>query len=446
VTPDFSLPEASHPRVRRADLPPGPRGALWQTVRYARNPLAFYLDGTARHGDVFTAPSVLGPVVVLSHPADLRTLFSLPPSAFERWSVGMVEPLLGSSSVLLTSGETHLAQRRMIAPAFHREALDALIARIDWVAADHARSWPVATSFDIKDRLVDLAIDVIARAVFGIEDPARIAQLSDAIRDTLGAMGPTMMFARIVAPWLAVFGPYARFLAAREALDRLVYAEIDAPSARGGILAILGAARDEAGRGFTREELRDQLVTLVFAGHETSAIGLAWAMYWLHRHPRALATLRDELATAGGEVARLPYLDAVCRETLRLHPTVPEVIRKLKAPLTLRNVTLPTGVAVAACIAATHHREDLYPDPTAFRPERFLERRYAAHEFLPFGGGVHRCGGEALAWTEMKTIIARLLGDCSFSLASPRAISPRLRSITMEPRGRISVTMERLGE
>ncbi|MEP7262479.1 MAG: cytochrome P450 [Usitatibacter sp.] len=409
-------------------------------MRYVRNPQAFYLDCVARYGDVFTAPSVLGPIVVLSHPDDLRALFSLSPHAFGRWSVEAVQPLLGRSSMILTDGAHHLAQRRMTAPAFHREAIGGIAARIDSIAADHLQRWPEQRAFDIKDRLLDLSIDVILQVAFGSVELERLAALGAAIRRTLESMSATMMLARVVAPRVESFGPYARFLAARAQLDRLVFAEIDAPAAADSMLGMLHGSRDAAGKGFTREELRDQLVSVIFAGHETSAIGLAWAMYWLHRHPASLEFLRAELVGAA-DISRLPYLDAVCREALRLHPTVPEVVRKLKAPLVLRNVTLPAGTAVAACIAATHHRESLYPEPGAFRPERFLERRFGPDEFLPFGGGVHRCAGEALAMLEMKTILARVVTYARFELLNSQAIRPRLCSITMEPRGKIMLAM-----
>jgi cytochrome P450 len=260
-------------------------------------------------------------------------------------------------------------------------------------------------------------------------------------------MGPAMMLARMVHEGLGAFGPYARFRRARADLDRLIYQEIDGASPADSMLDMLKGMRDEAGAGFSREALRDQLVTLIFAGHETSAIGLSWGIHWLHRHPDSLAVLRAELdgvAHLDAEtLSRLPYLDAVCKETLRLHPTVPEVIRKLNEPLQLQSVLLPAGIPVAACIVATHHRAELYPDPGTFRPERFLERRFAAHEFLPFGGGVHRCAGEAFAWLEIKAILATLVMRRTFTLVDARAATPALRSITMEPRGGVPVTMQR---
>jgi cytochrome P450 family 110 len=430
---------------RRLDLPPGPRGALWQTIRYVRNPLQYYLDSTAKYGDTFTVPSVLGPVVVVSHPTDLRTFFSLPPHAFQRWSVDAVRPLLGAGSILVSSGASHLTQRRMIAPALHRERVGAIGGQIMAIAGAHADAWPIGETFVLQDRLVDLSIEAILRAVLGLERGPRLADLHRAIRAMLTAMSPTMMLTRMVAPSLGSRGPYARFWRAREDLDRLIYETIDMAGAGGGMVDMLCGARDDSGNGFSRDELRDQLVTLIFAGHETSAIALTWALYWLDRNPEVLARLLRELDDVPGfnadALARLPYLDAVCKETLRLYPTVPEVIRQLNEPLDLRKVHLPADTAVAACIVATHHLEDLYPAACEFKPERFLAKRFASHEYLPFGGGVHRCAGEALAWLEMKVILSTIVDRLRVKPSGGGVATPVLKSITMGPRGGIPVTV-----
>ncbi len=441
---------ASKVNAQGSNLPQGPRGALWQTMRYVHNPLKFYLRCVAKYGDAFTVPTVLGPVVVISRPSHLRTLFSLPPSAFERWSVEAVSPLLGDSSVLLTSGDQHLQQRRLMAPAFHKDCIKASAERIATLTRAHAACWPQGRPFRLQDKLVELSIEVILCTVLGIVDAEKVQRFRDAILNTLAAMGPKLMLARAMHERLAVLGPYARFTRARDELDRLLFVEIDAARSSSDqadhMLNVLLGVRDESGKGFSRGELRDQLMTLIFAGHETSAIALTWCIYWLKRYPATLAALSTELDGAGDwdadTLARLPYLDAVCKETLRLYPTVAEVVRKLKAPLQLDGMLLPTGMPVAACIVAAHHREDIYPDPGVFMPERFLQRRYAAHEYLPFGGGVHRCAGEAFAWLEMKVILATLITRLRFSLTHRSAVTPVLRSITMAPRGGVSVMVE----
>lgn len=424
-------------------LPPGPRGAWWQTLCYVRNPLRFYLRCAAQYDGLFTAPTILGPLVVVSRPEHVRTLFALPPSDFGRWSVAAVQPLLGASAVLLTDGERHLQQRRMMAPAFHRERVYGHADTLEMLTRRHVATWPQQQEFQLQERLIDLAIDIILSVVLGVPE-ARRQPLRMAMRNTLASIGPWLMLARAMSERTTRFGPYARFLQARRQLDDLLLAEIDQSTAAAPtVLGVLQGMRDEHGQPFSREELRDQVMTLLFAGHETSAIALSWAIYWLHRHPAVLQTLRRELADIDcrhtATLLALPYLDAVCHEALRLHPTVPEVIRQLKVPLALEGFALPAGTPVAACIVATHHRPELYPQPERFWPERFLQRRYAAHEYYPFGGGVHRCLGESLAWMEMKVLLATLLQTCRFELAGRGPTSPVLRSITMAPRDGIPV-------
>jgi cytochrome P450 len=416
-------------------LPPGPRGALWQTARYLRNPSAFYLRCARDHGDTFTVPSVLGPVVCIHRPAHLRQLFALAGEDFSHWNEALVTPMLGPSSVMVTSGERHLRQRRMLAPMFRtrREDLASLAERVAKTALEHAARWPVGARFRLQERLIALSMDVILESILGVTDAARVQAYRSAISRTLRAMGPATMIARVVHARLAAVA-YRRFLRERGRLDALLYAEIDARSA--------GEWRrvcDEQGVPPPREELRDQLITFILAGHDTTAVALAWAIYWLARHPAALERVQGEVEGAS-DLLSLPYLDAVCRESLRLHPTVPEVIRKLRVPLALEDAgVLPAGTAVAACIVAAHRRPGLYARPAEFIPERFLERRYAAHEFLPFGGGTHRCVGEVFAMLELKVILASLLRRLRFELAGQREETPRLRSIIMEPRGGVAV-------
>jgi cytochrome P450 family 110 len=427
---------------------PGPRGALLQTIRYVRNPLAFYLSAIEKFGDSFTAPSVLGPIAVISHPDDIRALFALPSDAFERWSVDAVEPLLGRNSVLLSSGHRHSQQRRMIAPAFHRERIFSIAGRIPTITDANVQAWPQGQTFNLQDQLIALSIDVVLAAVLGAKSASEIGAYRMAITDTLSAMSPSLMLTRAISERLAnLLGPYARFKRARALLDTMLYAEIDAAKmaqqTNDTMLGILLATRDEVGQPLSQEEIRDQLMTLIFAGHETSAIGLTWGIYWLQHSPNVLTALLEELDSAHSldveTLTKLPYLDAVCKETLRLHPVVPEVIRKSKRPLTLRHTVLPAETPVAACIVATHHRADLYVEPHRFNPQRFIDRRYASHEYLPFGGGAHRCPGEAFALLEMKVILANLVTRYQFTLEETAPVTPTLRSITMEPRGGLRV-------
>ena len=208
--------------------------------------------------------------------------------------------------------------------------------------------------------------------------------------------------------------------------------------AREDILSLLLAARDEAGDAMHDDELRDELMTLLFAGHETTAIAIAWACYWLHRHPPVLERLRAEVDALGDDpqpdaIVRLPYLDAVCNEVLRLHPIAPDVPRQLVGPLELAGYTLGPPLCVDAAITLLHRREDLYPDPDSFRPERFLARRFGPFEFTPFGGGHRRCIGAAFATYELKIVLATFLRHAHLELAEPGEVRPARRNIVLGP-------------
>ena len=228
-----------------------------------------------------------------------------------------------------------------------------------------------------------------------------------------------------------------------------IAARRDAPGE--DILSLMLAARYDDGEAMTDPQIRDELLTLLAAGHETTAIALAWAMYWLHRDPAALERLRAELATLGDEpdpeaIAQLPYLEAVCNETLRLYPIVPLAPRTLRQPMTLGEHEIPAGVNVGACTVLVHRHPALYPDPDSFRPERWLARKFAAWEFTPFGGGIRRCIGAAFAVYEMKQVLAAILPRHRLRLADDAAIGPARRNITLGPRGGVRMILtERTG-
>jgi cytochrome P450 len=246
-------------------------------------------------------------------------------------------------------------------------------------------------------------------------------------------------------------GPYARMLRVRDRVDTLIYDAIARRRARAGeggaddVLGLMLSARYDDGSAMSDSEIRDQLLTIVFAGHETSGIALAWAINWLERTPQVRDRLLAELASLGQDptpaaLAAAPYLEAVCHETLRLYPVVGEVVRLLRAPLALGAWTIPAGVPVAAGIALVHARADLYPEPEAFRPERFLDRRFAPHEYLPFGGGARRCIGAAFGLYEMKVVLGTLLARYRFTLAREGPERPVMRNLAMGPKGKVRVT------
>ena len=339
----------------------------------------------------------------------------------------MLEPFAGPASILVLDGAEHLRQRRLLLPPFHGDALERGKGTVASLARAEAGSWPAGTPIPTYARMQALTLEVIMRVVFGSGERP---QLRAAIRR---ALDMTASAPRLAAMTLARHerGPWGAFLRAVREVDALLYREIDAGGADGSLLAVLAAARHDDGSSPTRAELRDQVVTLLAAGHETTAASLAWALERLAHHPPALERVRE------GDDA---YLDALVKEVLRVRPVLSIAARKVHEPFAVGGWTLPPGVHVAACIYLAHRRPEAWADPTAFRPERVLERAPEPHTYLPFGGGVRRCAGAAFATLEMREVLRAVAGQVR--LRPVRASTERMRrkSVTLAPaRGAIVV-------
>jgi len=294
------------------------------------------------------------------------------------------------------------------------------------------------------------------KAVFGLDEGPRGQQLEPLLAAMLDETSSPYSAAMLYFPALQRnFGPltpWGNFLRRQQQIDKLLYEEIQehrekADPSRTDILSLLMAARDEAGEPMTDVELRDELMTLLVAGHETTATALAWALYWIHKLPSVRETLLEELDSLGDDsdpstIFRLPYLNAVCSETLRIYPVAMLTFaREVKVPLSLMGYELEPGTAVIGSIYSTHRREDLYPEPETFKPERFLERQYSAYEFLPFGGGARRCIGFAFAQFEMKVVLAKMLSRFQLTLADNREVRPTRRGLVTAPAGSIRMVV-----
>jgi cytochrome P450 family 110 len=289
-----------------------------------------------------------------------------------------------------------------------------------------------------------ITFDIILRAVFGVQDPERISLYHELNSELMGAIKPIFIF----LPFLRNQGVpiWKRYTAARTKVRALLQEQIERCRERTGehedIIALMLAARDEQGEPMTDIELQDELLTMIAAGHETTAIGLAWAFYWLHKHPSTLRKLLDEIDGLGSNpspeaLAKLPYLGAVCDESLRRSPVLPIVPRRIVKPFRLRDWDLPVGIGVAGAIAAVHFDPDIYPEPDTFRPERFLEKKFSPFEFLPFGGGNRRCLGAAFASYEMRIVLGSMLAKHAFTLESTAIPELLRRNITIAPKGGI---------
>jgi cytochrome P450 len=413
-------------------LPPSPRGPhLLQTAGWVTRPGPYSRRLRARFGDTFTLHvDRRAPWVVLSHPDDVRQVFTGDPNVFHAGEGNAIlRPLLGARSVLLLDGPEHMRERKTLLPPFHGERMQTYGELIRGIAEAEVASWPVGEPIGVRPRMQALTLEIIMRAVFGTRDEQLRAQLST----LLDWMGDPLRLMLIV-----LAGPQLNERAMRRMrapIDALLTAEITnrraAPDVdeREDILSMLVSATD-----MDDATMRDELLTLLMAGHETTATALAWALERLARHPTAWERLRT-----GDE----DYLDAVVKETLRLRPVVPAVLRLLKAPVTLAGHDLPAGVAVQPNILLMHTREDVYPDPFAFKPERFLESPAGTYTWIPFGGGVRRCLGASFALFEMKAVL-RALAETVETLAPIGASErPQRRAVTLVPNHDAQVSVAR---
>jgi cytochrome P450 len=400
-------------------LPPRPGLSQWaMSVGFLLRPTRFLEDCHADCGDFFTVrPAPDREVVVTVDPETVKQVFTADPAHLHAGAGNVVlAPLLGASSLLLLDGAEHLRHRRMLLPPFHGERMRAHAELMRDVAERHVARWPREQPFAVLPSAQAMTLEIILRVVFGVSDPQRMERLAAPLRALLGLVGTP---ARVLALGLTAtrttgpLSPWRRVAAVRAAADAVVLEEIrlrraDPDTAgRGDVFSMLVEARDEHGAGLTDDELRDELMTLLVAGHETTATALAWTVERIVRHPDVLAQLAAEQAAGDGTA----YADAVIRETLRLRPVVPAVARQLQVPMTFGGWDLPAGVSIAPSIYLLHRRADLYPEPLAFRPERFLDRPPGTYEWIPFGGGVRRCLGASFALLELRELLGVILRD-----------------------------------
>jgi cytochrome P450 len=412
--------------------------ATIQGFRYLHDPLGFLIGFQRRYGDVFTVRfPFFGRIVYVAHPDLVREVFTGAPSVFHAGeaNASVLEPALGPNSVLTLDGEQHLRQRKLLLPPFHGERVRRYGELIVEMTRREMARWPVGEPFAMRPHTQRITLAVIMRAVFGVHDEERLARFERLIDDFAGRVG-AITAVPFLRRDLGRLGPWARFLRSREALDEFIYEEIRLRRSEPGheerddVMSLLLGARDEDGRPMSDEELRDELVTVLGAGHETTATGLAWAVERLVRNPEVQARLADSIA-AGEE----DYLGATIRETLRSRPVIVDVARKLTAPATIGGYELPAGTFVLPAIAALHHREDVFPEPRRFRPERFLDGASKADNYawIPFGGGVRRCIGAAFAEYEMRTILREFVKRAELRPAGPTPERVRVRNITLAP-------------
>ena len=386
-------------RLPMSKLPPGPRlPSALQLLKWVFAPLPFMRACAERYGDTFTVRLLgLPPMVFFTDPGAIRQIFTGDPGRFRSGQAFTAfEPFFGPNSLLPLDGDRHRRERKLLLPPLHGQRMRLYGEMMSEIVDRSIDAWPVETSFPVYARLQDITLEVILRVVFGVADESRLIRLRAAIVEALGLFDVGNPLRPIKAWW--------RFGRIRREIDELLH--------------------DEDGVPMSDEEVRDELFTMLVPGHETTATLLAWVIHRLTVHPDVQASARAEVASVVGngprphppsteQIGRLGYLDAVIKETARLHPVVPIVMRQIETDRAVGSVTLPAGCVAAPCIYLVHRRSDLWPEPEVFDPGRFVGRHTDPYTYFPFGGGVRHCLGAAFATYEAKIVLACVLSRMS---------------------------------
>lgn len=442
-------------------LPDGSTNFKWlQIVKLILQPIKTLEETERRYGDIFTSDLGVFPTqIVISNPQAIQELFTADSQLFESGSGNYVlQPLVGANSLILLDGDRHLQQRKLLMPSFHGERMRTYGQVIRDITSEITSRWATGKKFTARPDMQEISLQVILRTVFGLKEGRRYQQIKKVMVEMLDTFNTPInaifllfrSLQRDLGPW----SPWGRFIRRRQQLDELLYQEIrerrQQPEANGeDILSLLMSARDENGQSMTDVELRDELMTMLFAGHETTAIALSWVLYWVHYVPEVREKLLQELNSLDVAhadptvITQLPYLNAVCSETLRITPVSFFAFPRVpKQPIKFMGYNLPKGVMISPCVYLTHHRPDIYPEPKRFLPERFLERQFSPYEFIPFGGGNRRCLGIAFALFEMKLVLATILSQYSLELLDKVPLTPVRRGIVFAPSGGVRLMVK----
>ncbi len=424
-----------------------------QKFQWTADPIQYMEKAARQYPDIFTA-EVIGfgdTVVFVNHPQGIQEIFTNDKKKFAALGKlnGILHPLIGDNSLFMLDGDRHKQHRQILMPPFHGERMRTYGELIPNLTEKVFSQLPINQPFLALTAMQEISLQVILQAVFGLYEGERCQQLkhlflvfiSNVFRSPLTS---SLLLFSFLQKDLGAWSPWGKFLRQRQEVDKLLYAEIaerrqQPDPDRTDILSLLMSCRDEAGNLMTDRELRDELITLMLAGYETTATAMTWGLYWIHHLPQVREKLLQELDVLGDSpdpmsIFRLPYLTAICNETLRINPvsmfTLPRVVQE---SVELLGHTLEPGTVMQGCIYLTHRREDLYSEPEQFKPERFLERQFSPYEFIPFGGGVRGCIGQALSMFEMKLALAKIVSGYQLALVDRLPEKLQRRGFTLAP-------------
>ncbi|MDP2340631.1 MAG: cytochrome P450 [Deltaproteobacteria bacterium] len=434
------------------DVAGGWLSAPVHTARLINDPLALMRGFARQHGPTFRLRLLDGDSLVTGDAAFIAEIFGGEEGLFDAPNE-IVRPLVGDGSIVLANGARHKRKRKLMAPPFHGARMRSYGRTIADATERAMAPFAAGDVVDVLEVTQQISLEVILRAVFGVSDPARVEQLRNAIVDVVAGLPAWLLFMPVLHRRMGGVGPWARYDDAVAVLRALLLEEITRgraaePGSRDDVLALLLSARDEDGQPMGDDELVDELRTLVIAGHETTATTLAWALWELHRNPGALERVRAAVTSSSSSsaepevLARVPLLVAACDETLRMHPIVPIFRRRVTRAARLGGHDLAAGTLLSPAVLITHYDDAIYAEPDEFRPERFVDRKYGATEFMPFGGGNRRCLGAAFANYELQVALGTILRGQRFSTTSNEPLRLVMNGITTRSSGPIRLRVE----
>lgn len=431
-------------------LPPGPKNPILSSYRYYADALGYLQACARRYGDPFTVPLVGEHLVMTGDPEGIRQIFMANPDIFDSAATPL-EVLVGKSALVTQSGAAHRRSRKTLTGPYQGREMQVYGDRIQQATLRRTSSWARGQEINLFRAMKDISLEIIIRTVFGVAEDARVKRFQTAIDETMARFTPLFSYVPISQHELGGFGPWARFKRAADALVALLLEEIRVKRAGrldgDDILSLLLSSGDEDGKPMPDTWVVDQMRGLLLGGNETPAITLAWAFYEIERNREVKERLLAEIEALGPApgpeaLARLPYLAAICEETLRLHPVIAAGSRRLNTAFSLKGHELPAGVLVCFAPGVTHFDEQIYPDPHRFLPDRFLERSYSPFEFLSFGGGMRRCLGISFARYQMQIVLGTLVSRRRLRLATDRPLRTVLYGVPLGPERGVPVIDE----
>ncbi|MDF5711996.1 MAG: cytochrome P450 [Nostoc sp. S4] len=429
-----------------------------QQIESTLKPLDFLERCAKNYGELFFTNSFGNlETLVVSHPLDLQELFNPTKKILDAPGTAneIFKPQLGENSLIIQDGERHQKQRKLIMPPFHGDKMLNYGQQICEITQQAMERLKPGETFIARHLSEDITMTIILKVVFGIDEGLRFEKLKNLMATWLGLTSSPLSASILLLPSLqkdlGAWSPWGRYLRLRQQIDEELMAQIlerrqQVQSSRLDILSSLIEAEYENGETMSDAELRDNLLTLLNAGHETTATAIAWALYWIHQQPEVYELVLHELQGLNthdsSKIAQLPYLTAVCQETLRIYPIVLFTFPRITLrPVNLRGYDVASGTYVTPCIYLTHRREDLYPQPDKFQPERFINRKYSSYEFWPFGGGSRQCLGQVFALFEMKLILATILLNYQLKLEEKAPVTPARRGFLLAPQGGVKMSL-----